>query len=60
MLYGEMPTIFKPDLVNLNNFELEVKFKPDSMPFFFKTRSVPFSLQEDLQETYDAGVKHDV
>ena len=55
------PAIFKPDKGKFKNFELELKFKHDSMYLvFYKTRLVPFLPQEDLQETYDPGVKRGV
>ena len=38
------------------NYQLEVKFKPDVTPRFCKPRTVPFAVQEDLNQAYDAGI----
>ena len=59
-LCEEFPDLFKPELGKLKDFELEVKFKPDANPVFCKARSVPFALQEDLVQTYEAGVTRGV
>ena len=39
------------------DFELEVKFKPEAAPIFVKARTVPFSIQEDLNQALDAGIR---
>ncbi|KAL5518093.1 hypothetical protein EMCRGX_G003773 [Ephydatia muelleri] len=41
---------------SLKDFQLEVKFKPDAKPIFCKPRVVPFAIQEDLCQAYDAGI----
>jgi hypothetical protein len=40
----------------LEGFELEVKFKEDAAPIFCKPRPVPFAIQDDLNQAYDAGI----
>ena len=59
-LCEEFPDVFKPELGCLRDFELEVKFKEDSKPIFCKPRVVPFAIQEDLTQAYDAGIKRGV
>ena len=56
----EFPDLFKSELGCLKDFELEVKFKPDVKPIFCKPRAVPFAIQEDLNQAYDAGIKRGV
>ena len=53
----EFPDLFKPELGKLKDFELEVKFKEDAEPVFCKPRAVPFAIQQDLVDAYEAGVK---
>ena len=48
---------FKQELGGLKDFEFEVKFKPEAAPIFVKARTVPFSIQEDLNQALDAGIK---
>ena len=48
---------FEQELGCLKDFELEVKFKPEAAPIFVKVRTVPFSIQEDLNQALDAGIK---
>lgn len=55
-LCQEFPDLFKPELGCLKGFELEVKFKPDVKPIFCKPRVVPFAIQEDLCQAYNAGI----
>ena len=52
--------IFKAGLGLLMDFELDVKFKDNSKPVFMKLRSVPFAVQEELNEAYDASIKKGV
>ena len=59
-LCEEFPDLFKPELGRLKDFELEVKFKPDAKLNFCKTRAVPFALQEDLTQAYEAGIRRGV
>ena len=56
----EFPNLFKPELGKLKNFELEVKFKDDVKPVFCKPRNVPYAIQEDLVQAYEAGIKRGV
>ena len=39
---------------------MEVQFKPDVTPVFCKPRTVPFALQEDLNNSIDAGIQSGV
>ena len=59
-LCEEFPNLFKNELGKLKDFELEVKFKADAKPVFCKPREVPFALQEDLTQMYEAGIKRGV
>ena len=59
-LCEEFPNLFKNELGKLKDFELEVKFKTDAKPVFCKPRAVPFALQEDLTQTFEAGIKRGV
>ena len=57
----EFPDLWKPELECLKDYSLEVKFKPDvtpppPTPRFRKPRTVPFTVQEDLNQAYDVGV----
>ena len=49
--------LFKPELGCLKGGELEIAFKPDSPPTFCKARTVPCATLEDLNQTYNAGIK---
>ena len=44
----------------MKDFELDVRFKEDAKPIFCKPRPVPFAIQEDLIQAYDAGIKRGV
>ena len=59
-LCEDFPDVFKPELGCQRDFELEVKFKEDSKPIFCKPRVVPFAIQEDLTQAYNAGIKRDI
>ena len=59
-LCEEFPDVFKPELGKLKDFELEVKFKAEANPMFCKPKTVPFALQEDLAQAYEAGIKRGV
>ena len=48
---------FDQELGYLKDFEVEVKFKPEAAPIFVKARTVTFSIQEDLNQALDAGIK---
>ena len=52
----EFPDLWKQELGRLKDYQLEVKFKPDVTPRFCKPRTVPFAVQEDLNQAYDAGI----
>ena len=54
------PELFKLELVCLKDFELDVRFKEDAKPIFCKPRPVPFAIQEDLVQSYDARIKRGV
>ena len=60
VLCSEFPDLFKPELGCLKDFELEIKVKPDYKPIFCRPRPVPFAIQEDLVDAYEAGIKHGV
>ena len=55
-LCQEFPDLFKPELGCLKGFQLEVKFKPEAQPIFCRPRVVPFAIQDDLCQAYDAGI----
>ena len=41
-------------------FSLDIRFKPEAKPIFKKPRPVPFSILQDLNEAYEAGIKRGV
>ena len=58
-----LPDLFKPGLGCLKDFELEVKFKPEARaarPIFCNPRPVPLTILEDLNDTYEDGVRKKV
>ena len=59
-LCDEYSEIFKPELGCLKDFELEIQFKSDTKPIFCKPRSVPFAIQAELAQAYDAGIEKDI
>ena len=59
-LCQEYPDLFRSESGCLKDYELDVKFKPNAKPVFCKPRPVPFSVLEDLNEAYDAGIKQGV
>ena len=59
-LCQEFPEQFKSELGCLKDSQLEVKFKPETKPIFCKPRVVPFAIQEDLCQAYDAGIARGV
>ena len=59
-LCQEYPDLFRSELGCLKDYELDVKFKPNAKPVFCKPRPVPFSVLEDLNEAYEAGIKQGV
>ena len=54
------PDVFKPELGCLKDFELDIRFKNDPKPIFCKPRPVPFALQNELAQAYEAGIKKGV
>ena len=44
----------------LKDFSLDIRFKPEAKPIFKKPRPVPFSILQDLNEAYEAGIKRGV
>jgi len=56
----EFPDLFKQELGCLRDFELDVKFKDDASPVFCKPRVVPFAIQDDLVQAYEAGIQRGV
>jgi len=56
----EFPDLFKTELGCLKDFELEVRFKPDSQPVFCKPRPVPFAIRDELSKGYDDGIARGV
>ena len=52
----EFPDLWKPELGCLKDYSLEVKFKPDVTPRFCKPRTVPFAVQEDLNQADNVGI----
>jgi organic radical activating enzyme len=59
-LCKEFPDLFKHELGCLKDFELEIKFTPESKPVFHKPRRVPFALLEDLNAALDSGITRGV
>ena len=55
-LCDEFPDVFQPELGCLKDFELEVKFKADAVPVFYKARPVPFALRDDLVKGCEEGI----
>ena len=39
---------------------IDIRFKPEAKPIFKKPRPVPFSILQDLNEAYEAGIKRGV
>ncbi|XP_067950425.1 uncharacterized protein [Watersipora subatra] len=59
-LCQEFSNLFQPELGCLKDFELEVRFKPDTKPVFCKAQPVPFAMQSDLIQAYEAGIKRGI
>ena len=55
-LCGEFPDLFTKELGTLKDFELEIRFKPQTQPVFHKPRPVPIAVQEDLEAALQAGI----
>ena len=55
-LCEEFPDLFKKELGCLTGFEREVKFKENAASVFCKPRTVPFAIQDDLNQAYEAGI----
>ena len=56
----EFQELFKPELGCLKDFELEIRFKPDSKPIFRKCCPVPFAILEDVNQALDTGIQKGV
>ena len=56
-LCGEFPTLFESTLGCLKDFLLDIRFKHEAKPIFKKPRPVLFSILQDLNEAYEAGIK---
>ena len=54
---SDFKELFKPELGCLKDFELEIKFKAEAEPVFCKSRTVPLAVLEELNHTYEAGIK---
>ena len=50
----------KPELGCLKDFELEIKFKPEARPIFGQPIPVPLVILEDLNDTYEGGIRKGV
>ena len=46
--------------LKLTNLLVQKGFKPEAKPIFKKPRPVPFSILQDLNEAYEAGIKRGV
>eukprot|EP00731_Ephydatia_muelleri_P014558 Em0008g278a len=55
-LYLKFPDLFKHELGCLKDVMLEIKFRTDASPVFCKPRVVPFAIQDDLVQAYEAGI----
>ena len=49
--------LFQPELRCLKDYKLEVAFQLNAKPVFCKPRTVSFTILEDLNAAYDAGIK---
>ena len=56
-LCEDFAEIFGPGLGLLKDFEHDVKLKDNEKACFIKPRPVPFAVQKELNEAYDAGIK---
>ena len=52
----EFPDLFMHELGCLKDVMLEIKFKTDASPVFCKPCVVPFAIQDDLVQAYEAGI----
>ena len=59
-LCDEFPDLFAPGLGTLKNVELEIKLQTDAQSILKKARLVPLTLQEDLNQAYEDGVRKGV
>ena len=57
LLCEEFNELFSPEVGCLKDFELEIRFKPDSRPIFVKPRTVPIAIQEELNGALEAGIR---
>ena len=56
-LTREFPNLWRDELGCLQDFQLEVNFKPDTKPVFCKQRTMPFAMQDDLSQAYNKGIE---
>ncbi|RUS86759.1 hypothetical protein EGW08_005482 [Elysia chlorotica] len=54
-LCREFPDLFNKEL-GTKDFQLEIKFKPDTQPVFHKPRPVPIAVQKDLDAALQARI----
>ena len=54
--HKEFNELFRPELGCLKDFELEINFKSDAKPVFYKPRKVPFAIRDELSRSYDEGI----
>ena len=59
-LCEEFSDIFNDELGCLKDFELEVEFKENAEPKFYKPRIVPFAIQNDLSLAYERGIERGI
>ena len=52
--------MFNPELGCLNEFDLELNFKPEVRLIFCKPRPVPLAILEDLNDAYEEGIRNGV
>ena len=56
----DFPDLPKEELGCLKDFELDVKFKNDANPVFYKPRTVPYAMLKELNMAYETGIKKGV
>ena len=59
-LCDDFPDLFAPGLGTLKDVELEIKLQTNAQPNFKRPRLVLLTLQEDLNQAYEAGVRKGV
>ncbi|XP_063357876.1 uncharacterized protein K02A2.6-like [Cydia amplana] len=56
-LLNDFPDVWKDELGRFNKFEVDLFLKQNSVPKFFKPRSIPFALKGKVEEELDRLVK---